>query len=74
MTTCVTVDEISTNQHGESIATLVAGDGALLTLPAALLPAGARVGDVLRLTLEPDPEETDRRRSASSQLQRELFG
>ena len=29
-----------------------------ITLPTALLPGGCREGDIVRLTLEPDPDAT----------------
>jgi hypothetical protein len=40
---------------GKQIAVLVADDGATLNVPKSLLPAGARPGHVLNLTLELDP-------------------
>ena len=70
----LTLDEVSENRDGELIATLVADNGAVVTAPLAALPKGARQGDVLVVTIEPDPDETARRRDHIAELQRRLFG
>jgi hypothetical protein len=70
----LTIDELSPDSTGTLIATLISGDGATVTLPAGLLPADARVGDVLQVSLTIDPEESARRRDAVAELQRKLFG
>jgi hypothetical protein len=69
-----TVDEITIDSDGDRIATLVTGDRALITLPAALLPVETRLDDVLDITLSIDVEETTRRRASVADLQRRLFG
>ncbi|MEW6244464.1 MAG: DUF3006 domain-containing protein [Bacillota bacterium] len=43
------------------------------SLPRSLLPPGAREGDVLRLTVAVDSEETARRRDSIKSLEDELF-
>ena len=43
---------------GKQIAVLVADDGTTLNVPKSLLPAGAKPGDVLILSLEIDPAAT----------------
>ncbi|MFO0892178.1 MAG: DUF3006 domain-containing protein [Isosphaeraceae bacterium] len=58
--------------RGKAIAVLVAEDGASLNVPRAFLPAGARPGDVLKLTLEVDPEATKKLADETSRLQDEL--
>ncbi len=70
----LTVDKMSENRDGELVATLVSDDGAIVTAPLAMLPAGTRQGDVLIVTIEPDPDETARRRDHVAELQRRLFG
>jgi hypothetical protein len=40
---------------GKQIAVLLTDDGETLNLPKSLLPAGAKPGDVLTLSLERDP-------------------
>ena len=45
--------------------------GKTLNLPAALLPADAREGDVLRLTV--DRESTDERKARAEELRNRLF-
>ena len=69
----VTVDEIEPDAHGRLLATLIADDGERFVVPLNLLPPGTRVNDVLRLALEPDPDETAQRRRRISDLQRRLF-
>jgi hypothetical protein len=70
----VTVDDIDEAAEGEQVARLVTDDEDQIVIPAALLPRGTRRGDVLSMTLARDPDETDRRRSRISELQRKLFG
>jgi hypothetical protein len=69
----VTVDEIEPNAAGRLMATLVADNGESFVVPLDLLPHGTRVNDVLRLALEPDPDETEQRHRRISDLQRRLF-
>jgi hypothetical protein len=52
---------------GKQIAVLVTDDGESLNFPKALLPAGAKPGDVLTLTLERDDGAT---RDVSDQTRR----
>jgi hypothetical protein len=42
----------------KQIAVLLTGDGASFNVPRALLPRAAEAGDVLRLTIERDPDAT----------------
>ena len=56
MTTRLSVDRFE--GKGKQTAVLVADDGATLNMPKALLPAGARPGDVLTLSLEIDSGAT----------------
>jgi hypothetical protein len=67
------IDSISVSAGGVSIASLTTDDGTHLTLPVPLLPDGAAVGDVLRLSIDPDPDETAARGARVSELQRKLF-
>lgn len=70
----VTIDEISPDRYGERLATLVDDEGRSVVLPADLLPADARIGDVLTLTLERDVDETAKRVDRVASLQQRLFG
>lgn len=74
MSARVTVDEISRDEHGEPVATLVADDGRTFVVPLSSLPAGVRDGDVLSASFEPLPDETAARRRRIDALQRRLFG
>jgi len=56
----------------KSIAVLLADDGTVLNVPKALLPKGARPGDVLTLTIERDAEETAKLAAQTRQIQEEL--
>jgi hypothetical protein len=56
----------------KAIAVLVAEDGTAINVPKSLLPAGARAGDVLSLTLERDDEATRELASRTAKLQDEL--
>ena len=57
---------------GKGVAVLVAEDGASINVPRSLLPAGAKPGDVLALTLEVDPEATKKLAADTARLQEEL--
>lgn len=70
----VTVDHISVNAQDVPLASLVTDQGDELTLPAALLPTGTVVGEVLLLRLARDPSETAARAALVADLQRKLFG
>ncbi len=74
MSARVTVDEISRDEHGQLVATLVADDGRTLVVPLSSLPEGVRDGDVLQASFEPLPDETESRRRRIDALQRRLFG
>ncbi|MGA9921983.1 MAG: DUF3006 domain-containing protein, partial [Isosphaeraceae bacterium] len=56
MTTRLSLDRFE--GRNKSIAVLLTDDGESINFPRALLPPGAKAGDVLALTLEADPEET----------------
>jgi hypothetical protein len=56
----------------KAIAVLVADDGATVNLPRSLLPPDAKAGDVLRLTLERDPEATREVHDKTARLQEKL--
>lgn len=70
----VTIDEIGPDRYGERLATLVDDEGRSVVLPADLLPADARIGDVLTLTFERDVDETAKRVDRVASLQQRLFG
>lgn len=70
----LTIDAIDRNADDEVVATLVADTGVSVVVPVAMLPAGAREGDVLAITLERDEVETEARRSRVKDLQKQLFG
>lgn len=74
MSARVTVDEISLNEDGEPMATLVADDGRTFVVPLSSLPDGVRDGDVLQASFESLPDETAARRKRIDALQRRLFG
>jgi hypothetical protein len=69
----VAIDNIAVSADDVSIASLTTDDGERLTLPTALLPDGAAVGDVLCLRIARDPEATITRAQRVSELQRKLF-
>jgi hypothetical protein len=56
----------------KEIAVLVADDGLQINFPRDLLPAGAKAGDVLSLTIERDQAATERLRAETWKLQDEL--
>jgi hypothetical protein len=58
--------------EGKGIAVLLTDDGEQIDFPRKLLPKGARPGDVLSLTLERDPEATERLRKDTMDLQERL--
>ena len=70
----VTIDEIQPDQDDIMIATLVSDDNDILAVPLSMLPAGARVGDVLTMSFQQDPDERELRRKHISDMQRRLFG
>ncbi len=48
-------------------------EGGSFSLPRRFLPPGAREGDILRLNVVVDAEETARRRNRIKRLEDELF-
>jgi Protein of unknown function (DUF3006) len=56
----------------KEIAVLVTDGGESLNLPSALLPAGAKPGDVLTLTLERDAEATRKLAEETRRVQDKL--
>ncbi|HUG15957.1 MAG TPA: DUF3006 domain-containing protein [Thermomicrobiales bacterium] len=72
--TLLTVDAIDETADGGLVATLVTDAGERVILPLALLPDGTREGDVVRMTLERDVDETAERRRRVVDLQKRLFG
>jgi hypothetical protein len=56
----------------KSIAVLLTDDGESINLPRALLPPGAKAGDVLILTLERDLEATRKLAAETRKVQNEL--
>lgn len=68
-----TVDEFETDDEGRSIAVLVSDDGAKLTIPLSLLPAGVELNAVLDLVIRVAEDETDRRKNRIKTLQQRLF-
>jgi Protein of unknown function (DUF3006) len=57
---------------GKQIAVLLTDDGQAINFPRSLLSRTARAGDVLKLTLEPDPEATHRVSEETRKVQDEL--
>ncbi len=49
----------------EGTASIELPDGKMISLPAALLPKGARGGQILRVTIELDPQATQQALDAS---------
>ena len=70
MTTRLSLDRFE--GKNKSIAVLLADDGTVLNVPKALLPKGARPGDVLTLTIERDAEVTAKLAAQTRQIQEEL--
>ena len=54
---------------GKSIAVLLTDDGDALNIPRRLLPASAKAGDVLTLTIEQDPSATQELADQTRQVQ-----
>jgi hypothetical protein len=59
---------------GKRIAVLLTDDGEILNLPSSLLPPAAAPGDVLKLTLERDPEGTRKLAEETRRVQDKLAG
>jgi hypothetical protein len=57
---------------GNKIAVLVTDDGETLNIPRALLPPSAKPGDVLTLSIEPDPAATARLAAETQRVQDKL--
>jgi hypothetical protein len=57
---------------GKQIAVLVTDEGETLNLPKSILPAGAKPGDVLTLTLERDAAASTRVAEETRQVQDKL--
>jgi hypothetical protein len=57
---------------GKQIAVLLTDDGETINLPKSLLPAGARPGDVLTLTLERDAAASRQVADETRQVQDKL--
>ncbi len=70
MTTRLSLDRFEGKQ--KSIAVLVTDDGQSINLPRALLPPGAKAGDVLSLALEADPEATRKLAEETRKVQQDL--
>jgi Protein of unknown function (DUF3006) len=56
----------------KSIAVLLTDDGDSISFPKVLLPAGAKAGDVLSLTLERDDEATRELAEQTRAVQKDL--
>jgi len=56
----------------QTIAVLLTDDGDTLNMPRSLLPPSARPGDVLTLSLEPDPEATRQLAEETRRVQNNL--
>jgi hypothetical protein len=69
-----TIDEISEGADGVDLASLVTDDDETITVPAALLPEGADVGDVVAIDMAVDAEQTKQRKAEVAKLQKRLFG
>jgi len=70
VTNQLSFDRLEGREKG--IAVLVTEDGTPIHLPRPFLPPGAKPGDVLRLTLDVDPEATEKLASDTRRLQEEL--
>ena len=70
----VSIDEVSPDDEGIDLASLVTDAGQVITIPVALLPEGADVGEVLTLEIAIDHAETKERQERVGQLQKRLFG
>jgi hypothetical protein len=58
--------------EGKQTAVLVADDGQTLNIPRSFLPPGAKPGDVLKLSLEPDPDATAKLAEETKSVQDKL--
>ncbi|MBD3371031.1 DUF3006 family protein [Candidatus Fermentibacteria bacterium] len=63
---------VSVDRIEDGTAVLVSREAHRWLLPAHLLPEGCSEGDVLRITLRRDPEETERLRRKIGDLQERL--
>lgn len=70
----VSIDDVSPDDEGIDLASLVTDAGQIITIPVALLPEGADVGEVLTLEIAIDHAETKERQERVGQLQKRLFG
>ena len=70
MTTRLSLDRFEGKK--KTIAVLVTDDGQTINLPRALLPEGAKAGDILALTLERDLEATRNVAEETHQIQKDL--
>lgn len=64
---------VSLDRIEEGVAVLMTRDGHTWFLPGELLPEGASEGDVLRVTMGVDPEETARLAGSIRDLQARLL-
>lgn len=70
MTTRLSLDRFE--GRNKATAVLLTEDGTSINVPKALLPPGARAGDVLSLTLERDDAATRKLAEDTARLQDEL--
>jgi hypothetical protein len=70
VTTRLSIDRFEGDR--KQIAVLLADDGTPIHFPKALLPKGARPGDVLTITIQRDTEATKRVAEATKRVQDEL--
>lgn len=70
MTTSLSIDRFEGTK--KEVAVLVADDGRSFDLPRWLLPAGARAGDVVSLTIERDAKATTRLVAKTKKVQADL--
>jgi hypothetical protein len=70
MTTRLSFDRFE--GKGKQIAVLISDDGTTVNLPKAFLPAGAKPGDVLALSVEIDPAATADLKKQTESVQDEL--
>jgi hypothetical protein len=70
MTIRLSIDRLEGDR--KQIAVLLADDGTAINFPKALLPRGARPGDILTLQIERDTEATRRIADATKRVQDDL--
>jgi hypothetical protein len=70
VTTRLSIDRFEGDR--QQVAVLLTDDGTPINFPKALLPRGARPGDVLTLQIERDTEATRRVADATRRVQDEL--